>query len=192
MDNSRMSTADMLQYCNEALAWDDFGPIDIFFFESVKKILLGQCSAIEAPEPYTDDLMGIERPVRDVELEPEYGNYADIYYGEEGDDEIPDYSLTAEDEAFSADIFGGGFFTEHEGAEEGESAEDAEEPKAEEAEEAAEKPEDTEEEKASGKKSATKKTAAKKPAKKTSKKTAKAADSDKHEETTGGGFTVKL
>ena len=24
MDNSRMSTADMLQYCNEALAWDDF------------------------------------------------------------------------------------------------------------------------------------------------------------------------
>ncbi|WP_303838389.1 hypothetical protein [Ruminococcus flavefaciens] len=192
MDNSRMSTADMLQYCNEALAWDDFGPIDIFFFESVKKILLGQCSAIEAPEPYTDDLMGIERPVRDVELEPEYGNYADIYYGEEGDDEIPDYSLTAEDEAFSADIFGGGFFTEHEGAEEGESAEDAEEPKAEEAEEAAEKPEDTEEEKASGKKSAAKKTAAKKPAKKTSKKTAKAADSDKHEETTGGGFTVKL
>jgi hypothetical protein len=192
MDNSRMSTADMLQYCNEALAWDDFGPIDIFFFESVKKILLGQCSAIEAPEPYTDDLMGIERPVRDVELEPEYGNYADIYYGEEGDDEIPDYSLTVEDEAFSADIFGGGFFTEHEGAEEGESAEDAEEPKAEEAEEAAEKPEDTEEEKASGKKSAAKKTAAKKPAKKTSKKTAKAADSDKHEETTGGGFTVKL
>ena len=192
MDNSRMSTADMLQYCNEALAWDDFGPIDIFFFQSVKKILLGQCSALEAPEPYTDDLMGIERPVRDVELEPEYGNYADIYYGEEGDDEIPDYSLTAEDEAFSADIFGGGFFTEHEGAEEGESAEDAEEPKAEEAEEAAEKPEDTEEEKASGKKSAAKKTAAKKPAKKTSKKTAKAADSDKHEETTGGGFTVKL
>ena len=192
MDNSRMSTADMLQYCNEALAWDDFGPIDIFFFESVKKILLGQCSAIEAPEPYTDDLMGIERPVRDVELEPEYGNYADIYYGEEGDDEIPDYSLTAEDEAFSADIFGGGFFTEHEGAEEGESAEDAEEPKAEEDEEAAEKPKETEEEKASGKKSAAKKTAAKKPAKKASKKTAKAADSDKHEETTGGGFTVKL
>ena len=37
MDNSRMSTADMLQYCNEALAWDDFGPIDIYFFESVKK-----------------------------------------------------------------------------------------------------------------------------------------------------------
>lgn len=192
MDNSRMSTADMLQYCNEALAWDDFGPIDIFFFESVKKILLGQCSAIEAPEPYTDDLMGIERPVRDVELEPEYGNYADIYYGEEGDDDIPDYSLTAEDEAFSAEIFGGGFFTEHEGAEEGETAENAEEPKTEDAEETSEKPEEQSEEKAPAKKSAEKKTAAKKPAKKTSKKTAKAADSDKHEETTGGGFTVKL
>lgn len=196
MDNSRMSTADMLQYCNEALAWDDFGPIDIFFFESVKKILLGQCSAIEAPEPYTDDLMGIERPVRDVELEPEYGNYADIYYGEEGDDDIPDYSLTAEDEAFSAEIFGGGFFTEHEGADESESAENTEEPKAEEAaqetEAAAEKPEEKTEKKADVKKTAQKKAAAKKPAKKTSKKTAKAADQDKHEETTGGGFTVKL
>ena len=33
--------------------------------------------------------MGIERPVSDVELEPEYGKYADIYYGEEGDDDIP-------------------------------------------------------------------------------------------------------
>ena len=194
MDNSRMSTADMLQYCNEALAWDDFGPIDIFFFESVKKILLGQCSAIEAPEPYTDDLMGIERPVRDVELEPEYGNYADIYYGEEGDDEIPDYSLTAEDEAFSAEIFGGGFFTEHEGAEEGEPAENAE--NAEEAEQKAEteaeQSEEKAEKKAPAKKAAAKKPAAKKPAKKTSKKTAKAADPDKHEETTGGGFTVKL
>lgn len=112
MDNSRMSTADMLQYCNEALAWDDFGPIDIFFFESVKKILLGQCSAMEEPEELTDDLMGIERPVRDVELEPEYGKYADIYYGEEGDEDIPDYSRSAEDEAFSDEIFGDGFFTE--------------------------------------------------------------------------------
>ena len=33
MDNSRMSTADMLQYCDEALAWEEFGPVDIFFFE---------------------------------------------------------------------------------------------------------------------------------------------------------------
>ena len=94
MDNNRMSTADMLQYCDEALAWEDFGPIDIFFFQSVKKILLGQCSAIEEQEDVIDDLMGIERPVRDVELEPDYDKYADIYYGEEGDDDIPDYSCS--------------------------------------------------------------------------------------------------
>lgn len=111
MDNSRMSTADMLQYCEEALAWEDFGPIDIFFFESVKKILLGQCSATEEPEEVIDDLMGIERPVRDVELEPEYDKYADIYYGEDGDDEIPDYSRSKEDEAFDSVLSGdGGFF----------------------------------------------------------------------------------
>ena len=111
MDNSRMSTADMLQYCEEALAWEDFGPIDIFFFESVKKILLGQCSATEEPEEVIDDLMGIERPVRDVELEPEYDKYADIYYGEEGDDDIPDYSRSKEDEAFDSVLSGnGGFF----------------------------------------------------------------------------------
>jgi hypothetical protein rflaF_02119 len=110
MDNSRMSTADMLQYCDEALAWDDFGPIDIYFFESVKKILLGQCSAMEEPEEVIDDLMGIERPVRDVELEPDYDKYADIYYGEEGDDDIPDYSRSEEDEAFSSAMFSEGFF----------------------------------------------------------------------------------
>lgn len=112
MDNSRMSTADMLQYCNEALAWDDFGPIDIYFFESVKKILLGQCSAMEEPEEVIDDLMGIERPVSDTELEPDYDKYADIYYGEEGDDDIPDYSRSDEDEAFSSVMFSEGFFDE--------------------------------------------------------------------------------
>ena len=114
MDNDRMSTADMLQYCNEALAWEDFGPIDIFFFESVKKILLGQASVFEEPEEQIDDLMGIERPVRDIELEPDYPKYADLYYGEEGDDEIPVYSHIAEEEAFSAAIFGDGFFEEEE------------------------------------------------------------------------------
>lgn len=117
MENSRMSNADMLQYCNEALAWEDFGPIDIYFFQSVKNILLGKCSPLEDPEDVQDDLMGIERPVRDVELEPEYGNYADIYYGEEGDDDIPNYSLTAEEEAFSDKLFGEGFFEETDGAE---------------------------------------------------------------------------
>ena len=182
MDNSRMSTADMLQYCNEALAWDDFGPIDIFFFESVKKILLGHCSAFEEPEAYTDDLMGIERPVRDVELEPEYGNYADIYYGEEGDEEIPDYSRSDEDVAFSADIFGDGFFSEPEQAAEGVAAAE------EETEEHEPEPESVNnEEKAAEIKPAKKQT--KKPAKK---KAEKAADSDKHEEKKEGGFTVSL
>lgn len=80
------------------------------FFESVKKILLGQCSALEENEDVIDDLMGIERPVRDVELEPEYGKYADIYYGEEGDDDIPDYSRSKADEAFDSVLSGEGFF----------------------------------------------------------------------------------
>ena len=162
MDNSRMSTADMLQYCNEALAWDDFGPIDIFFFESVKKILLGQCSAMEEPEELIDDLMGIERPVRDIELEPEYGKYADIYYGEEGDEDIPDYSRSAEDEAFSDEMFGDGFFTE--------STEGSAEEKP-----SDEKPADEERSGKTGDND-DKKDSAK----------------DKHEETAGGGFTVNL
>ena len=190
MDNSRMSTADMLQYCNEALAWDDFGPIDIFFFQSVKKILLGQCSAMEEPEEDLGDLMGIERPVSDVELEPEYGKYADIYYGEEGDDDIPDYSATAEDQAFSAEMFTGGFFNDPEGTAAVEAAEA-------EAEAAAKKPEEKAAaktaKKPAAKKPAAKKSAAKKPAaKKASAKKEKSAESDKHEETAGGGFTVKL
>lgn len=126
MDNNRMSTADMIQYCNEALAWDDFGPIDIFFFESVKKILLGQCSVFEAPEEQIDDLMGIERPVRDVELEPDYPMYADIYYGEEGEDEIPNYSQLAEDEAFSDALFNDGFFVDDEDNIENESVSETE------------------------------------------------------------------
>ncbi|MBR1823214.1 MAG: hypothetical protein IJ779_03150 [Ruminococcus sp.] len=120
MEISRMSNADMIRYCDEALAWEALGPIDIYFFQSVKNILLGRCSASEAPEEAQEDLMGIERPVRDVELEPEYGNYADIYYGEEGDDDIPNYSLSDEEEAFSADIFGDGFFAEPEDKADGE------------------------------------------------------------------------
>ena len=96
MDGERMSNADMLQYCDEALAWKDFGPIDIFFFESVKRILLGECSPIEEEDNFPNDLMGVERPVRDVELEPEYDKFADIYY-EEGDEELPDYTQVESD-----------------------------------------------------------------------------------------------
>ena len=47
MELQRMSNADMLQYCDEALAWDDFGPIDILFFETVKRILTGEIRAQE-------------------------------------------------------------------------------------------------------------------------------------------------
>ena len=38
MEISRMSNSDMIQYCNEALAWEELGPVDIHFFESVKDI----------------------------------------------------------------------------------------------------------------------------------------------------------
>lgn len=110
MDNSRMSTADMLQYCDEALSWEAFGPIDIFFFESVKKIILGQCSPMDRPEDEIDDLMGIERPVGADELAPDYDKYADVYYGEEGDDDVPDYSSESDDEAFGGAMFSEGFF----------------------------------------------------------------------------------
>ena len=117
----------MIRYCNEALEWDALGPVDIYFFQSVKNILLGRCSAKEAPEEVQEDLMGIERPVRDVELEPEYGKYADIYYGEEGDDDIPNYSLTDEEEAFADELFGEGFFEEpEEAAAEGEDGAETE------------------------------------------------------------------
>lgn len=69
MEYTRMSTKDMLQYCDEALAWDQFGPVDIFFFESVKRILLGQCSAVEAPQPEEqDELKHIATPVPAEEL----------------------------------------------------------------------------------------------------------------------------
>lgn len=121
MDEERMSNADMIQYCDEALAWEDFGPIDIFFFESVKKILLGQSSPIEAEENFPNDLMGVERPVRDVELEPEYDKFADIYY-EEGDEELPDYTKVEADveeqkagEYFGGDGEGSGSHSENEG-----------------------------------------------------------------------------
>ncbi len=48
MDIQRMSNADMLQYCDEALAWPDFGPIDTLFFETVRKILTGEFSVKES------------------------------------------------------------------------------------------------------------------------------------------------
>ena len=65
MDNSRMATSDMLQYCKEALAWEDFAPVDIFFFESVRKIILGECSPFDAAEEFGEESA---TPVSDTEL----------------------------------------------------------------------------------------------------------------------------
>ncbi len=169
MDNNRMSTADMLQYCDEALAWEDFGPIDIFFFQSVKKILLGQCSAIEEQEDVIDDLMGIERPVRDVELEPDYDKYADIYYGEEGDDDIPDYSCSKEDEAFDSIVTSEGFFDQE--------AESSQEEKAEGINAEESNPPENENVNA---------------AEEAAPEEEKTASGEKHEESEGSGFTVNL
>ena len=91
MLKSRMSTMNMHRYCDEALAWDEFSDIDKLFFESVRKILLGQCAPMDISESTRRDLMGIERPVDENELEPEYEKYDDIYY-RISDDEIPDFS----------------------------------------------------------------------------------------------------
>ncbi len=110
MDNIRMSNADMLQYCDEALAWEDFGPIDIYFFESVKKILLGESSAREEPEE-NGEFADIKRPVTSAELEPEYKNFPDVYYNNEDKSENNDVNeCISEQEAFSNSIFSKGFF----------------------------------------------------------------------------------
>ncbi len=53
MENERMSNADMVQYCNEALAWEELGPIDIMFFDTVKRIILGELSVSEAEDQET-------------------------------------------------------------------------------------------------------------------------------------------
>lgn len=110
MDNIRMSNADMLQYCDEALAWEDFGPIDIYFFESVKKILLGESSVKEEPEE-NGEFTDIRRPVTSAELEPEYKNFPDVYYNSDEKSESDDVNeCVSEQEAFSSSIFSKGFF----------------------------------------------------------------------------------
>ena len=54
MEISRMSNSDMIQYCNEALAWDELGPVDIHSFESVQRILTGECK-VDEPEDIFDE-----------------------------------------------------------------------------------------------------------------------------------------
>ncbi len=55
MEISRMSNADMIQYCNEALAWEELGPVDIHFFESVKRIVSGECKVDEPAEMFDEE-----------------------------------------------------------------------------------------------------------------------------------------
>lgn len=54
MEISRMSNSDMIQYCNEALAWEELGSVDIHFFESVKRIVTGECK-VDEPEDIFDE-----------------------------------------------------------------------------------------------------------------------------------------
>jgi len=113
MDTDRMSNADMIQYCNEALAWEDFGFVDRYFFESVKKILLGECSAVEEPEDDNTEFIDIKRPVTSAELESEYNNFPDEYYTDRDknkDENIPEKDDISEEEPFSSSMFSKGFF----------------------------------------------------------------------------------
>ena len=72
MEFQRMSNEDMLQYCNEALAWPDFGPIDTLFFETVKRILLGEISVNEDEDQ--DDIFDEEGFFNETETTGDYYN----------------------------------------------------------------------------------------------------------------------
>lgn len=109
MENTRMSNADMIQYCNEALAWEDFGFVDRYFFESVKKILSGECSASEKSDEENNSFSDIKRPVTTEELEPEYKNFPDEYYIDK-ENKTTEKKEISEEDAFSDSIFGEGFF----------------------------------------------------------------------------------
>ncbi len=104
-----MSNADMIQYCNEALAWEDFGFVDRYFFESVKKILLGECSASEDSDEENNNFSDIKRPVTSEELEPEYKNFPDEYYIDK-ENKSPEKKEISEEDAFSDSMFNKGFF----------------------------------------------------------------------------------
>ena len=73
MDIPRMSTEDMLQYCKEALAWEDFGPIDTLFFETVQRILLGEISPNEEDD-FSDTIFDDEGFFNETETTGDYYN----------------------------------------------------------------------------------------------------------------------
>lgn len=71
MENQRMSIADMIQYCNEALAWEDLGPIDIMFFDTVKRIVTGE---IDVNEEAQDEIFDDEGFFNETETTGDYYN----------------------------------------------------------------------------------------------------------------------
>lgn len=73
MGTERMSTEDMLQYCKEALAWEDFGPIDTLFFETVKRIITGEIPPTER-EPSPDSIFDDEGFFSETETSGHYYN----------------------------------------------------------------------------------------------------------------------
>lgn len=73
MDIQRMSNEDMIQYCNEALAWPDFGPIDTLFFETVKRILTGEISA-QDDEDISETIFDEEGFFNEMETSGDYYN----------------------------------------------------------------------------------------------------------------------
>lgn len=73
MDMQRMSNADMLQYCDEALAWEAFGPIDLLFFETVKRMLLGEISVLEEQD-YQETIFDEEGFFNETDTTGDYYN----------------------------------------------------------------------------------------------------------------------
>ncbi len=51
----RMSVENMIQYCNEALAWEELGPVDILFFDTVKRIVMGEIPAQEQDDIFDEE-----------------------------------------------------------------------------------------------------------------------------------------
>ena len=73
MEQIRMSNADMIQYCDEALAWDGFGPIDTLFFETVKRIITGEISPMEE-DTFQETIFDEEGFFNETETSGDYYN----------------------------------------------------------------------------------------------------------------------
>ncbi len=71
MEHQRMSIADMIQYCNEALAWEELGPIDLMFFDTVKRIVTGE---IDVNEEEQEEIFDEEGFFNETETTGDYYN----------------------------------------------------------------------------------------------------------------------